>query len=88
MCLEWAAFLLDSRGGALAPPIPFPTKPNDPQSIGFSFCCFEVRYLHAGTDFAVQSLIQWIGLMWLGTGAFYFVLVEPTVARQCLLVAW
>ena len=30
--------------------------------------------LHAGTDCAVQSLVQWTGLMWLGTGAFYFVL--------------
>ena len=30
--------------------------------------------LHAGTDCAVQSLVQRTGLMWLGTGAFYFVL--------------
>ena len=31
-------------------------------------------FLHAGTDCAVQSQVQWTGLMWLGTGAFYFVL--------------
>ena len=81
MCLEWAAFLLDSRGGALAPPIPFPTKPNDPQIMVFRFLCIAKRLSHAGTDCAIQSPGQWPALMCDGIGAFYFVLCETLVAR-------
>ena len=46
VCLEWAAFLLDSRGGALAHPILFPTNAAIPGIMFLSFC--EDWLPHAG----------------------------------------
>ena len=44
------------RGGALAPPIHYPTTPKDPTLDALEYFSVFVEALHAGTHLVVQSL--------------------------------